>query len=156
MSWVEQELQSRKQLALSPERISVLDQAKGEGFPVITKETSFGNKQVEPIQFREIRSPGHFEAEFAKRSGDIIFHFWPWGLHAADSAGVPRPAFPKGFKDELQKAMTDVFGGEGLDVEDDRDMGAYFVKVAGFGGKQFWSDLAIRAATALHKSLGGE
>jgi hypothetical protein len=154
MSWVEQ-AESGVASPPPPERELLLNQVKGESFPLVRKEASSGDKSVSPITFQDIRSVGHFEAEFAKRDGDIIFHFWPYGLHAADSAGKIRPSFVKGFKGELQKAMTDVFGGESLTIEDDRDMGAYFVKVANFGGKQFWFDLAVKAATLLHKSLGG-
>lgn len=156
MNWVEQEHQSRTSIAVTDAREKILNEEKAKSFPVIAKETATGDKPVDPIQFQPVRSPGLFEAEFAKRGNDVIFHFWPWGLHEADRLGKPRPGFQPGFKRELQAVFTDQTGSQGLDIEDDRDMGAYFVKVKGLGAKLFWRDLSIKIVTALHKGLGGE
>ncbi len=154
MPWIEQEHVSKKKLTVTTERASVLDKVKAETHPTIAAEAGRGAKPLEPIKFQPVRSPGIFEGEFAKRDHDIIFHFWPWGLHQADKEGVPRPAFKKGFKETMKLVLEKHY--HRIEIEDDRDMGALFVSAPSAGGQQFWHQLAVRAVTDLHYALGGE
>lgn len=156
MSWVEQETQERKQLQVTPEREKQLDEVKNEVHPAIVREAAQGDKPFEPIRFQPVKSPGLFEAEFAKKESDLVFHFWPWGLHAADRGDQPRPPFTKDFRPQLTCALHDVFDSNKVTIKEDRDMAAIFVKVEGYGMKQFWFDLAHKVVTNLHLRLGGE
>lgn len=156
MSWVEQELKNRKPIDVSRERERVLDATKREVHPIIIQEASQGDRPFEPIKFQPVKSPGLFEAEFAKKEADLIFHFWPWGLHEADRNGTPRPPFTAKFRYELQSVMDQTFDKRFVKIDEDRDMGSMFVKIAGAGAKQFWHDLGVKAVTLLHQRLGGE
>lgn len=164
MNWIEQEHASRRHLQVTEERALELDKTKQESYPVIAGEVGRGIKPLKEVRFQPVQSPGIFEAEFAQRdsttddgkiSRDVIFHFWPWGLHAADKREEIRPSFRRGFKEALQKVMTSEYQGL-VQIEDDRDMGAFFVRIRGAGGQQFWHQLAVKAVTTLHLSLGGE
>jgi hypothetical protein len=154
MSWTEQESKDRKKLEVSAERASLLDKVKKETLPTIKKEAATGDKPVEAIRFQEVKSPGNFEAEFGLQGTDVIFHFWPWGLHAAERDGRPRPPFVQGFGHSLSLIMKKHFGR--ADMSEDRDMGSWFVRIPGLGAKQFWFRLSVQAATELHEHLGGE
>lgn len=156
MAWVEQELRDRKKLPVTPERERLLNEVKKGSLPTIVQEAASGDKRIEPIHFQPVRSPGHFEAEFAKRDGDVIFHFWPWGLHAAERDGRPRPPFTKDFRIQMLGALCEFYDSKLVAVEEDRDMGAFFAKVRGAGTKQFWFDLAVKMMTNLHNRLGGD
>jgi hypothetical protein len=156
MSWLEQELKDRKQLPVSQERAKTLDTTKMEVHPIIVKEAAQGDKGFDAIRFQPVKSPGIFEAEFAKKDSDLIFHFWPWGLHEADRTGSPRPPFSPRFRYELQSIMESVFDKRFVKIDEDRDMGSMFVKVTAAGAKQFWHDLGVKAVTKLHHALGGE
>jgi hypothetical protein len=156
MAWVEQELKERKQLSVTPAREKLLNEVKKGSLPTIAREAANGDKPVEAIRFQPVKSVGRFEAEFAKRGGDIIFHFWPWGLHAADREGTPRPPFTAAFRVALPAAFLDEFDKKLVSIEEDRDMGAFFVKAEGYGKKQFWFDLATKVVTNLHRRLGGD
>jgi len=156
MGWVEQELKNRKKLEVSPKRAETLNEVKKQVHPIIVKEAAQGDKPFEPLKFQPVKSPGLFEAEFAKKDSDLIFHFWPWGLHEADRNGQPRPPFTPLFRSVLPAVMYKSFGARFVTIEEDRDMGSFFVKVTGFGAKQFWHDLGVKAVTELHHKLGGE
>jgi hypothetical protein len=164
MTWIEQEHSSRRQLPVTTSRAEELNNAKKATHHVIAGEADHGNKTVSPIRFQPVRSPGLFEAEFAQQdsltddkqiSKDVIFHFWPWGLHVAEKEGKPRPAFKEGFRLRLQQVLCAGYRGP-IQIEDDRDMGAIFVRIRGAGGQQFWHPIAVKAVTALHQALGGE
>lgn len=156
MAWVEQELKDRKRLAVSPERAALLNETKKEVHPIIVQEAARGDKPFEPLKFQPVKSPGLFEAEFAKKESDLIFHFWPWGLHDADRNGTPRPPFSVQFRNYMPLALYEIFDKKFVEIIEDRDMGSFYVKVKGFGGKQFWFDLCVKAVTGLHHRLGGE
>lgn len=143
-------------MTVTTDRAALLDKVKTEVHPKIVREAKSGDKGIDPLRFQPVRSPGLFEAEFAQRGEDVIFHFWPWGLHQADKESRPRPAFPPGFKSTLSSVLTKAFAPDAIKVEDDRDMGAIFVRVVGLGSRQFWRDLTIKAVTDLHHALGGE
>lgn len=165
MSWVEQEHETRKPINMTGEREALLEEVKKDNLPVIATEADRGMKSVEAIKFQPVHSPGLFEAEFAQRdtidpetgrveSKDVIFHFWPWGLHRAEKAGQPRPAFPRHFHERLQIAMLSSYM-DAAQIKDVREMGSYFVRARGAGGQQFWYQLAVQAVTKLHHELGG-
>src|SRR5512140_1056144 len=151
MSWIEQEHQSRQRLPVTQARALERDKTKEEELPRIADEAERGMKPVEPIKFQPVHSPGLFEAEFAMREvwseggvgKDVIFHFWPWGLHTADVSGKARPAFKKGFAETLKQVFEKHY--VSVEIRDDRDMGAYFVRLRGVGGQQFWFKLAVNA-----------
>ena len=156
MTWIEQEPKSRKKIDVTQERAQLLDKVKKEVLPPIAREAEQGDKRVEPLHFQPVKSPGLFEAEFGKVGTDIVFHFWPWGLHEADREGRPRPPFEKRFREELRAALLDTFEAKFVTIGEDRDMGAIFVKARTYGSKQFWFDLGRKAVTLLHGRLGGE
>jgi hypothetical protein len=155
MSWKEQELASRKPLNVDAAREKLLNDVKKEAHPIIIKESDAGGKTVVPVKFQPVQSPGIFEAEFGVKDGDLIYHFWPWGLHVADKSGRGRPAFKVGFGKALAEVMKDSYKNKAV-IEEDRDMGAWFVKVVDGGKNQFHRKLAINTVTALHKKLGGK
>lgn len=156
MSWIEQELKDRKKLVVTEERSKTLDSIKAEVHPIIVNEAAQGTKPFEPLKFQPVRSPGHFEAEFAKKGSDVIFHFWPWGLHEAERNNQPRPPFDKSFRVHMHGALYEFYDSKLVVVEEDRDMGSFFAKVIGAGTKQFWFDMAIKCLTNLHYRTGGE
>ena len=156
MAWVEQELKERKKLEVTPAREKLLNEVKRATLPTIVQEAASGDKSFEAINFQPVKSVGRFEAEFAKRDGDIIFHFWPWGLHAADREGTPRPPFTAAFRAALPKALYDEFDVKLVTIIEDRDMGSIYVKAESYGKKQFWFDLARKVVTTLHRHLGGD
>jgi hypothetical protein len=156
MAWVEQELKERKRLEVTPAREKLLNEVKKTSLPAVLREAASGDKTLDPIRFQPVKSVGRFEAEFAKRDGDIIFHFWPWGLHTADREGKPRPPFTPEFRAALPMALYEEFDVKLVSITEDRDMGAFFVKAESYGKKQFWFDLARKVVTALHRRLGGD
>lgn len=155
MNWVEHESKNRKDLKVTSERAALLDKVKAEALPPIRREAANGDKSVQPVRFQPVKSPGIFEAEFGEKDGNVIFHFWPWGFHEAERNGQPRVAFVVGFGNLLKKTMHKHFGTE-IEVIEDRDMGSWFVKIPALGKKQFWFELAVKAATEMHTNLGGK
>ena len=156
MSWIEQEHESRKKLNVTPDRVAVLDALKEATLPIIKKEALSGDRAIEPLHFQPVHSPGIFEAEFAKKGNDLVFHFWPWGFIQAERSGKIRPAFPIEFLATLRHTMITHFGTSNVELNDDRDVGAYSVIVRSFGARQFWHELSVKAVTDLHKAMGGE
>jgi len=154
MSWVEQSHKERKKLTVTTEREALLDEVKAGSLPIIRQEANAGDRPIKPVHFQEVRSPGIFEGEFGVKDGDLIFHFWPWGLHQADRDGKPRPPFPTGFGPVLRAVLTHHFGL--TEISEQRDLGSWYAKAAGVGRKQFWFDLAVKAVTDLHHQLGGK
>jgi hypothetical protein len=155
MAWNEHEMQSRKPLDVNATREKLLNEVKKESLPIIVKEADSGNKTVVPIKFQPVQSPGIFEAEFGVKDGDLIYHFWPWGLHAADKSSRGRPAFKVGFGKALAEVMTASYKGRAT-IEEDRDMGSWFVKVVDGGKNQFFHKLAVNTVTSLHHKMGGK
>jgi len=160
MAWAELDLQTRQDLPMSAEREALLNEVRNSVRPVITREVDRGDKGIEPVQFKEVRSPGLFEAQFARKQNDVVFHFWPWGFALAEKRGEPRPAFQPGMRVQIREAFVDIYGdSEFLSVTEDdwdREMGSITAIVRGQGAKQFWYDLAVKVVTQLHKSLGGK
>ncbi len=155
MSWTEQETQSREKKSVTAERQQELDQAREQTLPTLKKEAESGAAPFKPLEFQPVRSPGLFEAEFAVKDEDLIFHFWPYGYRMAERSGQALPAFKRGFKDTLAKAMSEVFEEKRLMLSDDRDVGALAVCAQGYGLNQFNRDLSIKVCEKLHSMLGG-
>lgn len=154
MSWTEKDPKSSNGIhAADTARAQLLSKTKEEFFPIAVKEASGGDKGIAPVEFQPVKSPGTYEAEFAVKGDDVIFHFWPWGYHDAERRGETLPRFKRGFQNFLITAMSEAFDPKRLVVEDDKDMGAIFVKATGFGSNQFYRKLCIEACEKLHKSF---
>lgn len=147
---------SRTKLEADEEKTKQYEEAKKDSLPAIQKEAEEGVKPFEPIRFQPVHSVGFFEAEFGMRKKDIIFHFWPDGYHQAERDKRVLPRFPKGFGELLLKVMSDAFDPMRIEVYEDKDVGAWFVKALGFADSTFARELAIKAVTSVHKALGGE
>jgi hypothetical protein len=156
MSWLEQDVKTGKQAHVAPPKARELDQVKAESLPVIEKEADRGQRPFETIKFQPVRSPGIYEAEFAAKEEDLIFHFWPYGYRKAKRAGTAAPWFNKKFEPTLTTSMKKVFGEQRVEIAHDKDMGSFFVKAIGWGEHQFARDLSIQVCEEVHKTLGGE
>lgn len=155
MSWVAQD-SSRMPVAVDAQKKNEYDKAKAESLPAITKEAEGGVRPVEPVKFQPVRSPGIYEAEFGVKEKDIIFHFWPDGYHNADRDGRAIPAFKKDFLKNLTLSMHEIFHPNRITIEEDKDMGAFFVKAHGWGENDNYREISIKACEAFHHRMGGE
>jgi hypothetical protein len=142
-------------VGVDAQKANEYDQAKAEGLPVVTKEAEGGIKPLDPVKFQPVRSPGIFEAEFGVKGKDLIFHFWPDGYHKADRNSLAPPAFKKDFLQRLTKTMVDTFTKERVLIEEDRDMGAFFVKAHGWGENDSYREISIKVCEIFHKAMGG-
>lgn len=131
------------------------EEAKRELGPQIEREVGL-RQNLEPIRFQPVRSPGIYEAEFGQKGDDVIFHFWPYGYHAADSAGRALPRFPKIFESVLERAMVSSYGEGRFEIINDKDMGAWFARAKGWGTSMFARETAVKVCEAVHKGLGGQ
>lgn len=153
MSWTEKD-QNDSAKSASADRQDLLNAARAEVLPIAQKEAAQGNKGFGPIDFQPVKSPGNYEAEFALKGEDIIFHFWPWGYHDAQDKNRALPRFRKDFSSLLSVSMEKAFGNPNrLQIEEDRDMGAFFVKAIGFAINPFHRNLCIEACENLHQRL---
>ena len=155
MSWTEQEHKTRTSVPVSKDRASELDKEKASSLPTIQKESEEA-KPFDPMKFQPVKSPDIYEAEFANKNSDVIFHFWPWNYHLAEREGKTTPKFKSGFEAALRKSMAVVFQEHRLEFQRDDDVGAWFVRAKGWGENQFSRELSIKACEALHKALGGK
>ena len=155
MNWIESSNAGQSVGSVDAERAKVLDLAREEKLPVIEKEAATGVKSLDPLKFQPVHSPGIYEAEFAMKGDDIIFHFWPWGYHKSDRNGEKTPRLSRNFPAVLSQVFTNLFGSGRFDIENDEDMGAHYVRCIGWGSNQFARDLAIKACKGLHSALGG-
>lgn len=124
--------------------------------PVILREEGLGAKPVVVIDFQPILSKGFYEAEFAMKGNDVIFHFWPDRYHEAERSELPTPTFPKDFEVKLKAVLGDVFGAHRVEMSMDADIGAWFAKAFGYGTHEYARKLSIEVCEKLHKDLGGE
>lgn len=154
MNWVERNTENTASGVAAP-KAAEFDEAKLQVMPVITKEAGRGEVPVQQVHFQPVKSPGIYEAEFANKDGTVIFHFWPYGYHQAERDGKPTPRFKPDFEKKLRAVMVPAFGERALSFEQDKDMGSWFVSAAGWGERQFYRDLAIKACRDLHYALGG-
>lgn len=153
MSWSEQNQETRTVRQVERKEY---DEAAREYAPLIEREERQGAKGFGLIHLQPVRSVGLFEGEFASKGPDLIFHFWPYRYAEALRGEKKLPTFPVGFEAALRTAMAQVFGVHRLEVSEDKDMGAWFVRASGFGEHDFARKLAVDACTALHTGLGGK
>ena len=155
MSWVERQMDTGVATNVAADKAHMLDQAKAEGLPVVEKEAARGQMPIDPVRFTPVKSPGIYEAEFAKRDSDVIFHFWPYGFHQAHREGKRPPGFVRNMLVSSRQVMVEQFGESACEFHSDADMGALSVKVKGLGEKQFFHELSVKALEKLHYALGG-
>lgn len=155
MSWKEIHTASGTYIEVDAAKEQKLEEAKKD-LPIIQKEAASGLKPFELIKFQPVLSAGRFEAEFAVKGDDVIFHIWPHGYHEAERDKRHPPRFPKGFADLLVKTMGSAFDPMRIEIHEDRDIGAWFVKAIGYGSSTFYRELSIKAVTSLHKAMGGD
>lgn len=156
MNWIEKEAETNKITTADAARTKVLEDEKQASLPFIVKESNEGVRPFSQIELQPVKSPGIYEGEFGVKGNDIIFHFWPSGYHAAERRGVASPKFPPEFEAKLKQAMDGEFEARRVVVEQDRDMGSYFVRAVGWAESQFHRDLCIKACEKLHSLLGGQ
>lgn len=156
MSWTEKKSEDNVIQQTVSQRTAELAQARDEVLPLATAEIAAGDKSIDPIDFQPVRSPGNYDAEFALKGDDLIFHFWPSGFHEAQRNNHTPPRFKRGFTFHLVRVMSDTFGAKRIEIEPDEDMGAVFVKALGQSSNQFYRKLAIEACEKLHKNLDSE
>lgn len=155
-SWVEMDQATRQVISKDPSRSKEFEGEKANSLPVIEKESGKGAALFDPIKFQPVVGTGIYEAEFGVKNGDVIFHFWPHGYHAADAAGRATPSFKNGFKDALKSVAEKEFGKNRIELKDDRDVGALFLRAIGWAESQFHRQLSVKVCETLYKSLGGE
>jgi hypothetical protein len=155
MTWTAFHTATRTNLDLNEDKEAQYDADKKESLPILEKEAKQGMKGFKPIKFQPVHSIGIFEAEFGVKNQDLIFHFWPDGYHQAERDKRVTPRFPKNIGSILLENMSKVFDPMRIEVYEDRDVGAWFVKANGFGDSTFHRELAIKAVTAVHKAMGG-
>lgn len=154
MNWKEQLSDGRGTITDVPEsRAELYNREKEVSIPVIAKEEE---RPFEPVTPQPVISPGIYEGEFIVHGPNVIFHFWPYGYHEADDLDRVPPRFPKNIKDVLTKAMKESLSPTELDINEDKDMGAWFVRARGLSERPFFKDLAIKACETLHKAMGGK
>lgn len=154
MNWKEKLASSRTTISdVDEARAKEYDAAKEVSLPVITKEETKPFEQVNP---QPVISPGIYEAEFMTKGPDVLFHFWPHGYHRAEELEKVPPRFPKMFHSVLKETMTKALSPTFLEIEEDRDMGAWFVKAKTLADRPFARDLCVQAMEAVHKGMGGE
>jgi hypothetical protein len=158
MDWVERQSDTGMAMEVTPEKARVLDKARDEGLPVVEKEAARGQVPLDPIRFTPVRSPGIYEAEFARKDSDLVFHFWPYGYHEADRNSRPTPRFVPKFEHYMRILAVAEFGlvgGGSPAFHEDKDMGAWCMTVPGWGEKQFFHEVAVKFCEKLHHALGG-
>lgn len=155
MSWTSQDPETRVEIPVSKEQAFIYDEARREGKPIVEREAARGQMPLEPVKYQPVKSPGIYEAEFASRDGDLIFHFWPAGYHLAERTGLARPRFGPEFADALKKSMEEVFDANRLEIDPTPENGSWYVKARSWGKTQFWFELATKACEKVHYRLGG-
>lgn len=154
--WHERDQKTGHQGIASEEKARELDAAKKEQLPSLATETS-GVRPFEQIRFQPVHAHGLFDAEFAVKGKDIIFHFWPYEFHKAQKEMWTRdPKFPKQFPDKLKEAMKKSFAPNRTEQTYDEEMSAYFVKAVGYGEAMSPFVLATDVCRELYRLLGGE
>lgn len=153
--WLEKDQQTKQIQGADSKRTAELNTEKATSLPVIFKETQAGAPPFDPMKFQPVIGTDIFEAEFAVKGPDLIFHFWPYNYHSTDAAGSSTPSFKKGFKEQLLRSFESIFGKNRIVIKDDSDMGALFVKAVGWADNQFYKEQAIRAFKHFYTDMGG-
>lgn len=120
---------------------------------VLEKEVKTRAPIFEPLNFQPVISPDIYEAEFAVKNEDIIFHFWPFGYKLAEESKHRLPKFSKIFLKNIETIMIAAFGPHRLEMAE--ELGGVFVRAIGWGSNQFARDIAIKTCESLHKINGG-
>lgn len=152
-TWKEKLANSRDVYDSDPERAKIFEMEKEKSLPIISRDLD--KKEFEPVRPQPVISKGIYEAEFSVRGKDVLFHFWPYGYHEADDLNKVPPRFHRGFQQVLRFAMEKVMSPSKVELSEDRDMGAWFVKVVGLADNPFHRELSIKACEAIHKDMGG-
>ena len=155
MNWTEKDVQTDRVEVADTARSKLLDMVRKEALPTIQREASNGAPEFNPLEFQPVRSPGIYDGEFGSKGDDLIFHFWPYGYNQAASAKQRTPNFKPGFQKMLKFVMGETFGDKRVEIQEDKDVGALFVKALNWGQHQFRRELAIKACEALHGRMGG-
>lgn len=155
MAWLEKDQTTDQIAEADAERAKLLNEVKKGSLPTIRKESELGAPPFKELELQPVKSPGIYEAEFGVKDANVIFHFWPWGYHAADVAGRATPKFSKDFLPKLTRIMGETFDPKRVEIKEDPDVGAIFVKALSWGESQFHRELSVKACEALHKALGG-
>lgn len=150
--WLEKDQQTKEIRRKSSKE---LDETRESSLPIVSKEADIGAPPFEPIKFSPVIGTDIFEGEFAVKNEDVIFHFWPHGYHAADAAGRTTPSFKKGFPETLKVVFEKEFGKGRIEIQDDRDMGALFVRATGWAANQFHREISVKALRELFVAMGG-
>lgn len=153
--WLEKDQQTKVIQGADLKRTKELNAERDVSLPVISKETQKGAPPFDPMKFSPVIGTDIYEAEFAVKGSDVIFHFWPYNYHSADSAGKATPSFLKGFQVQLKKSFESVFGKNRIEIKDDRDMGALYVRAIGWADNQMWKEQAVRAFKNFFNDMGG-
>jgi hypothetical protein len=156
MSWKQQLVGSGNgEVRETPAELAkVYDAEKETGIPVLRRDAV--DKPFEPISFQPVTSTNIYEAEFGVTGKDVVFHFWPYNFHLHESVNKIPPRFPKHFPAVLKKSMEDTMSPSTVQILDDREMGAWFVRVVNLAEKPFHRELSIKACEAVHSGMGGK
>lgn len=157
MYWKEQLSGLKDKISIvDDKRAKELDTEKETSIPAIESEPSY--KTFDPIRPQPIISPKIYEAEFLVKGNDVIFHFWPHGYHEADDLNKILPRFPKMFQSILKESMSEVIANNSvsLAIEEDKDMGAWFIKANNLAINPMYKDLCIKVCEMIHKKMGGQ
>lgn len=154
--WEEKETKSRLAIETNAAKIKMWEELRGSSLPQLQKDE--GQKPVVPLRFQPVKSPGIYEAEFTMRGPDIVFHFWPYGYHAEERAGVTgrMPRFKAGFLGAVKNEFGIVFGTHRLTVTEDPDVGAITLIATGWGENAYARELSIKACEGIHHAMGGD
>ena len=156
MTWHEQLSETRQKEQVGPSKALEFDKVKAEIHPVITKEADAGIRPFQQLKFQPVIGHGIFEAEFATKADDIIFHVWPFGYRSKEREGKPLPKFSSTSEDLLTKALQKSFAANRVELIFDKDMGSYFVKALGYAKSLDPNLLAIDVCREFYRLSGGQ
>lgn len=156
MGWFEENTNTRHRSEVSDAaKLQKFEEVKSECHAPILKEVDSGMKPFKPVRFQPVQSPGLFEAEFAEKDGDVIFHFWPSGYAEAVAKANTRPNFKATFLPSMEKGFEEFYDPHRLQASFEPELGAYTVRAVGYGDQQFWKKKAIDVCTQIHVLMGG-
>jgi hypothetical protein len=156
MVWHERQLETQQDSQVDQARAAELDKAKVDVHQAIVKETGEGLRQFKPIKFQPVIGRGIFEAEFAEKDDDIIFHFWPYQYRLKQKEGKQLPQFPQGTENLLKLSLTTSFADNRIETSFDQDMGSFFVRAIGYAKSLDPKYLAVNVCKKFYELLGGK
>lgn len=156
MPWQARDTDTQQRLDVSQSAAAEFDKAKSDVHHLIAKEADLGVKHFKQLKFQPVIGNGVFEAEFAEKDDDIIFHFWPYNYRLKQKEGKPQlPKFPANAETLLKRALTTSFAENRIELTFDTDMGSYFVKALGYAKSLNPRHLAIEACKKFYQLSGG-